>query len=69
MEQVMEPRKAGPFQVVRTVVSAFFGVRRKSSHEEDSGAMNPLHVLIVGVIGVVLFVLALILVVRVVTAH
>lgn len=65
----MEPRKAGPLQVVRTVVSALFGVRRKSSHEEDSGALNPLHVLIVAVIGVALFVLTLILIVRVVTAH
>ena len=69
MEQAMEPRKAGPLQVVRTVFSAFFGVRRKSDHEEDSGALNPLHVLIVGVIGVALFVSVLILIVRVITAQ
>jgi hypothetical protein len=68
-EHVMEPRKAGPFQVVRTVFSAFFGVRRKSDHEQDMGALNPLHVLVVGVIGVVLFVLTLILIVRVITAQ
>ena len=64
----MVQRKAGPFQVGRTVLSAFFGVRRKSDHEQDSGALNPLHVLIVGVIGVALFVLTLIFIVRVITA-
>jgi hypothetical protein len=68
-EHVMEPRKAGPFQVIRTVLLAFFGVRRGSGHERDSGALNPVHIIIAGIIGVALFVLTLVLLVRVITAH
>jgi len=55
-------------QAVRTVLSAFFGVRRKSSHDEDAASLNPLHVLIVGVVFVAIFVLTLVLIVRVITA-
>ena len=62
-------RKAGPLRVARIVLSALFGVRRGRDHEEDAGGVNPIHVLIAGVIGVALFVLALLLLVRVITAQ
>ncbi len=55
-------------QVVRTVLSALFGVGRKSSHDEDTAALNPLHIIFVGVVFVAIFVLTLVLIVRVITA-
>lgn len=68
-EHVMEPRKAGPLQVMRTVFSALLGVRRKSGHEQDAGEVNPVHVIIAAVVGVALFVLALVMLVRMITAQ
>ncbi len=64
----MTQRRAGLLQIVRIVLSAFFGVRRKSSHEEDAASLNPLHVIIVGVVFVAIFVLSLVLLVHFITA-
>jgi hypothetical protein len=51
-------------QTVRTIAWSFFGVRRRAGHEEDMARLNPLHVIAGGVAGAVLFVLALVLLVR-----
>lgn len=48
------------------VVSAFFGVRKRSDH--DSVRLNPVHVIVVGVIAAALFVITLLLIVRTVTS-
>lgn len=63
------PRKAGPLQVARTVFSALFGVRRRSGHEQDVEAIKPAQVIVAAIIGAVLFVLALVLLVRFITAQ
>jgi hypothetical protein len=43
-------------------------VRKKSGYEEDTQKLNPLHVIIAGVIAAVLFVLTLLTVVKMVVA-
>ena len=58
-------RRRGSFlQTLRAVAWSFFGVRKSSEHERDIGRLNPVHVLIAGVLAAVLFVLALVLLVQ-----
>jgi hypothetical protein len=62
-------RRKGSFvQTMKAVAWSFFGVRKGSEHEKDMSQLNPLHVVVAGVIGAVLFVLALVLLVRFVLA-
>lgn len=49
-----ERRKAGLLQVVRMVLSAFLGIRRRAEHEKIE--VTPLQVIIVGVIAGAAFV-------------
>jgi amino acid transporter len=53
---------------VKAVLWSFFGVRKNSAYEEDTQNLNPVHVIIAGIIGAVLFVLALLLLVKIVVA-
>jgi len=51
-------------QTVRAVAWSFFGVRRGADYEKDVARLNPVHVIIAGVIGALLFVLVLVLLVQ-----
>jgi len=57
-------RPASFFQTVRAVAWSFFGVRRGADYEKDAAQLNPVHVIVAGVIGALLFVLALVLLVQ-----
>lgn len=57
-------RKASLRQTVSAVAWSFFGVRRGRDHEQDMAKLNPVHVVIAGVLGAALFVLMLVLLVR-----
>ncbi len=57
-------RKASLRQTISAVAWSFFGVRRGKDHENDMARLNPVHVLIAGVLGAALFVLMLVLLVR-----
>ena len=50
------------------VLWSFFGVRKGSSYEEDTQNLNPVHVIIAGIIAAVLFVLTLLSLVKMVVA-
>lgn len=60
-----EPATATPWQVLKTVFSAFFGVRRAADHEAVQ--LKPLHLVIAGLIGAAVFVLTLLTIVWLVT--
>ena len=64
----MSPSKAsaGFGQTVRAVLWSFFGVRRKSDYERDAVQLNPVHVIIAGLLATALFVALLIVVVNLV---
>lgn len=62
MERVM--KQASFLDTVKTVLSGFLGVRRKSDHER--ARLNPFHVIIVAVLFVVLFIFTLRTIVRLV---
>jgi hypothetical protein len=57
-------RKGSFLQTMRAVFWSFFGVRKSSDHQVDVSELNPVHVIVAGVLGGVLFVLALVLLVR-----
>jgi hypothetical protein len=57
-------RRGSFWQTAKAVAWSFFGVRRGAGYTEDVAKLNPVHVLIAGVIGAVLFVLSLVLVVN-----
>ena len=58
-------RRNGSFlQTVQAVAWSFFGVRRRADWQHDVERLNPVHVVIAGILGAVLFVLALVLLVR-----
>ena len=54
-------RRKGSFgQTLRAVAWSFFGVRRSSDYEKDLGQLNPVHLVIAGVLAAALFIVALI---------
>jgi len=57
-------RKAAIGQTLSAVAWSFFGVRRGKDHENDMARLNPVHVIIAGVLGAAVFVLMLVLLVR-----
>ncbi len=61
-------RKMSFGATVKAVLWSFFGVRKNSAYEEDTQKLNPLHVIIAGVIAAVIFVVGLFLVVKLVVA-
>ena len=67
---VLQPvqRKASFGATMKAVFWSFFGVRKKSDYERDAAELNPVHVLIAGVIGALLFVGFLVVVVKVVVS-
>ncbi|HTN49380.1 MAG TPA: DUF2970 domain-containing protein [Burkholderiaceae bacterium] len=63
-----EAGRGGFLQTMRAVLWSFFGVRKRSGYEQDAKQLNPVHVIIAGIIAAALFVLVLLLVVRVVVS-
>jgi hypothetical protein len=57
-------RPASLMQTMRAVAWSFFGVRRSADYAQDVSKLNPVHVVIAGLIGAALFVLAIVLLVR-----
>jgi len=51
-------------QTMRAVAWSFFGVRRGSEYEKDVAKLNPVHVIIAGVIGALVLVLVLVVLVN-----
>ena len=52
-------RKGSFLQTLKAVAWSFFGVRKSSDYEKDVSQLNPVHVVIAGVLGAVLFIIAL----------
>ena len=51
-------------QTVRAVAWSVLGIRKSAGYQQDVQKLNPVHVLLAGVIGAALFVVALVLLVR-----
>ena len=62
-ESTARPR-ARFVSTLRAVLWSFFGVRRKADYEKDAAELNPVHVIITGVLAAALFVIVLLLIVN-----
>jgi hypothetical protein len=58
-------RRRGSFlQTVGAVAWSFFGVRRSADHAQDISKLNPVHLIVAGLIGAALFIAVLVVLVR-----
>jgi hypothetical protein len=57
-------RKGSMLQTMRAVAWSFFGVRRSADYANDVQKLNPVHVVIAGVVSAVAFVLGIVLLVQ-----
>jgi hypothetical protein len=57
-------RKGSFLQTLRSVAWAFFGVRKSSEYERDVQQLNPIHLIIAGLLAAAIFIGVLILVVK-----
>jgi hypothetical protein len=56
-----ERQKVSIFRTVKAVLWSFVGLRSRGGYENDVAQLNPLHIIIVGLVGVFVFVGSLIL--------
>lgn len=57
-------RKGSFGQTLKAVAWSFFGVRKASEYEKDVSQLNPVHVIVAGLIAAAVFVIGLIVLVR-----
>lgn len=57
-------RKLSFFQTMKAVAWGFFGVRKGAGYREDSTRLNPVHVIVAGLLAAAIFVAVLVLIVR-----
>ncbi len=57
-------RKGSFIQTLRAIGWSFFGVRKSSEHERDVNQLNPLHVVIAGLLCAGVFIVILVVLVR-----
>ncbi|MBL8472331.1 MAG: DUF2970 domain-containing protein [Rhodocyclaceae bacterium] len=62
------PRRASFFDTLRAVLGAFVGIRKRTSGDADMGSLNPVHVIIIGVVAAVIFVLTIVFAVRMIVS-
>ncbi len=59
-------RKLSFIATLKAVCWSFFGVRKKSAYEQDVAKLNPVYVIIAGVLMAVMFIIVLIVIVQMV---
>ena len=57
-------RKGSFVQTFKAVAWSFFGVRKASEYEKDVTQLNPVHVIVAGIVAAAVFVLALVMLVK-----
>ncbi len=57
-------RKGSLLQTASAVAWSFFGVRRSTDNAQDVAKLNPVHVVIAGILGAAVFVTVLVLLVK-----
>jgi hypothetical protein len=62
-----ESPRAGFLQVFAAVFSSFLGIRKKAAGERDATSIKPVHVILAGLLGAAILVIALFTLVRVIT--
>ncbi|MDQ1831361.1 DUF2970 domain-containing protein [Massilia scottii] len=63
-EESTSGAKASFGATMKAVFWSFLGIRKRSDYEKDSASLNPVHVVIAGLIGVMLFIGVLVALVK-----
>ena len=58
------PQRGSIGRTIKAVAWSFIGLRQRAAYQEDLARLSPIHIIIVGLIGVSIFVGALILLVN-----
>ena len=61
-------RKMSFGATMKAVFWSFFGVRKRQDYEKDAAQLNPVHVIIAGLIAAAVFIAVLLFIVRMVVA-
>lgn len=61
MNTPVTQRKGSLWRTIKAISWSFIGLRSRSAYEEDIKKLNPVHIVIVGLLGVLVFVGCLIL--------
>lgn len=69
MDEQPTPRPRNFFATVKAVLWAFFGVRKKGDYEKDAAQLNPVHVIVAGILGALIFVVLLVMLVNFIVAQ
>ena len=59
-DQPLHKRKGSIFRTVKAVMWSFVGLRARGDYEQDVAQLNPVHIVVVGLVGVFVFVGSLI---------
>lgn len=69
MNEEPRPPQRNFVATIKAVLWAFFGVRKKGDYEKDAAQLNPVHVILAGVLGALVFVILLVVLVNVIVAQ
>jgi len=64
MSMATVPPKKSLWRTVKAVAWSFVGLRARGDYEEDVKNLNPIHIIVAGLVGVFVFVAALVLLVN-----
>ena len=64
----LSQRKLNFLQTLKAISWAMFGVRKGKGYEEDIAKLNPVHLIVAGLLFGVIFVVSLVLIVKVAVA-
>lgn len=62
--QELSQRKLNFFQTIKAVAWGLFGVRKGKGYHQDIAALNPLHLILAGILAAVVLVISLVLAAR-----
>jgi hypothetical protein len=66
-QQGQRTGKTSPWRAVSAVLGAFIGVRKSTARDRDVASLKPVHIVVAGVIGAALFVIAIVTLVKLIT--
>jgi amino acid transporter len=69
MNEPAPERKASFGATMKAVFWSFFGVRKSRDHAHDAANLNPLHIVVAALIGVVIFIGVLVMLVKIAVAQ
>ncbi|HEX2530058.1 MAG TPA: DUF2970 domain-containing protein [Burkholderiaceae bacterium] len=57
-------RKADFWTTMKAVLWSFFGIRKKIDHERDAAQLDPLHIVLAGLLAAAVLIVALLMIVK-----